>query len=182
MDVSEVELYDLPPAVIRELTLKDMERVGGAPALGPGNYPKRTLQVFRDRHHALARYLASGMTVVEASALTGYTTGTIHNLQGSPDFIELKEHYKGCAQDEFRDFNSALASLGKQALVELQNRLEENPEHFSSKELRELTSAMMDRIGHGPQTSSKNVNINVNLADRMEAARKRVIEGKVIDA
>lgn len=181
MDLSEIELAEFPPAVLRELELGELVKVDGAPRKGAAKVPARSIQVYRDRHHALARYLASGMTVIEASALTGYSTGTIYTLRGSPDFQELETHYRGCAQDDFRDFNSALASLGKQALVELQNRLEDNPEYFSSKELRELTSAMMDRIGHGPQTSTRNVNVNINLADRMEAARKRVIEGKVID-
>ena len=46
---------------------------------------------------------------------------------------------------------------------------------ISVGQLMELTKLGADRTGHGPQ-SSTNLNVRVDLADRLKAARQRVLE------
>jgi coproporphyrinogen III oxidase-like Fe-S oxidoreductase len=56
----------------------------------------------------------------------------------------------------------------------LQDRLETEPETMDAETLLSVAKFGADRSGHGPQSRQTNVNINVNLADRLSAARKRV--------
>jgi hypothetical protein len=47
--------------------------------------------------------------------------------------------------------------------------------------LTELVKMGADRTGFGPQSKSTNVNVTVDFGARLEAARRRVAERKVID-
>lgn len=75
-----------------------------------------------------------------------------------------------------RDIGVQAANIAKDALEELSLRLEETPETFTTNQLLEVSKFGADRSGFGPQSSSTNVNVNVDLASRLEAARRRVEE------
>jgi hypothetical protein len=130
-----------------------------------------------ERHHALARNIASGMPVGEAGLLQGYSASRVSILQNDPAFQELVGFYREDALRPYRDLHVRLSGLALDAAEELSNRLEETPEDISVGQLVELTKMGADRTGHGPQAT--NLNVNVDLAGRLEAARKRVAARKL---
>ena len=85
--------------------------------------------------------------------------------------------------------HNRLATLGATAVEELQERLEDKPEDFSNKELRELVESTMDRSvapakggpkgpsGSGGQPLSINVNF-VNTSS--QPTQLPTIEGRLL--
>lgn len=134
-----------------------------------------------ERHHALARSLAGGMAPSEAGIVCGYSASRVSILQDDPAFKELLHFYREDVTAQYRDLHTRLSGLALDAADELAGRLEDSPEDLSVGQLMELTKMGADRTGFGPQSSSTNLNVNVDLAGRLEAARKRVRE-RVIDA
>lgn len=129
-----------------------------------------------ERHHTLARNLAGGMPPGQAALICGYDPSRVAILQADPAFRELMTFYREDVDVVYRDAHAKLAGVASTALDELQERLETAPEDISVGQLIELTKLGADRTGYGPQSSQTNVNVNVDLANRLEAARKRVRE------
>lgn len=159
----------------RPLTRADIEGLGEERGTKP--IPVREL---RARHHQLARSIAAGLTAVEIAAITGYSTSRISIMQSDPSFQELVSHYRGLDSEAFRaaqaDANVMAATVKTQALEILSDRMEDDPEAVTVGQALEIAKAMMDRTGQGPATSTTNVNIHVGLADRLKAARERVMK------
>lgn len=163
--------------VIRELDRADIALLGEekgvqAPAL------KRLTQ----RHHALARNLAAGLPDGEAALIVGYDISRVSILKADPQFQELLRFYMAEVDRTYADLHERLAGLSVDATDEIQRRLEDDPESITTGQLLEIVKTTADRTGFGP--SSKNeqtLNVNVNLATRLEAARKRVAERRTID-
>ncbi len=153
-----------------DLTLLQDEKGSKAPAL------KR----LSDRHHSLARNLAGGMSPGEAAIMCGYVGSRVSILLDDPAFQELLVFYREDVNAQYRDLHTRLSGLALDAAEELQGRLEDTPEEISVGQLLEITKMGADRTGFGPQSSSFNTNVNVDLAGRLEAARKRVAERKLL--
>lgn len=161
--------------VVREITEDDL-------MLLEEPRPKSTAPVvkqLRERHHALARLLAAGIPHWEAAAITGYEPSRVSILRRDPAFQNLISFYTEKKDAAFADVHANLNGLTVDALSVIRERLEENPDDFSNHELRELVKVGADRSGHGP--TNTNIQVNVGLAQRLEAARKRVIEARAID-
>lgn len=142
------------------------------------------LKKLSERHHQLARCLASGMTVGEAAHTVGLNYGRVSMLKTSPAFVELVEHYKSVVDMQFADFAGQMAGLAKDAVLEIRERLEEEPEKFSNGMLLEVAKAFADRTGFGPSSKTE-VTLNTQLGSRLDEARKRARAfalGDVIDA
>lgn len=152
-----------------DLSLLGEEKGSRAPAL------KR----LGDRHHALARCLASGMTEADAALACGYVGSRVSILKSDPAFKELLAFYRDDTDRAYRDMHERLAGLSRDAVDELHTRLEEDMQAEEKKisvgHLLEIAKMGADRTGHGPQ-SSQNVNVNVGIASRLEAARRRVAD------
>lgn len=158
-----------PIAVVdRPLTAADLATLGLARESRPP-----AIKRLRDSHHAVARMLAEGKRPAEIHLVTGYSGSRISILQSDPAFQELVTFYKKERNTAFADLHDRMAALSMDITEELQDRLNDDPEQFSTNQLRELFETLADRTGHGPQTKSQNVNINANLGDRMRAARER---------
>jgi hypothetical protein len=67
-----------------------------------------------------------------------------------------------------------MVALSIDTIEELMDRLTEAPQDFTNAEVLAIYKAMADRTGHGPQSRNININLNVDLAARLETARKRV--------
>jgi len=158
-------------AVVRELDRADMVLLSSERGVKPS-----AIKRLSERHHALARNLASGMPEGDAATFCGYTISRVSILKSDPAFRELLEFYREDAQRPYRDLHVRLSGLAMDAAEELSNRLEEEPDKISNGQLMELTKLGADRTGHGP--SSTQLNLNVDLASRLEAARKRVAQRK----
>lgn len=158
-------------AYVRDLEKVDLEFL----ALPRGHSPA-PIKKLRDAHHMLARAMASGLSQVEAAAQTGYSTTRVNMLMQDPTFLDLVEVYRADVNAAFADMQARMASVSVSALEELRERLEEAPEGIDSTLLLDIVKVLADRTGHGPQTKSMNVNVNVDLAKRLEEAQRRVID------
>lgn len=162
---------ELSPELVRDLVPADLaaiseEKGSEAPAL------KR----ITDRHHALARNLAGGMSEGEAALVCGISSSRISILKADVQFRELLLFYRGEVNLVYQDMHEKLAGIASTALDELQDRLEDAPEKVSTGQLMELAKMGADRTGFGPQSQQTNLNVNVDMAARLQAARRRVAE------
>lgn len=162
--------------VVRALEPADLEALG----IEKGSRPP-ALRRLSDRHHALARNLALGMDHRQAAGIAEYSESRISILLADPAFCELVEFYRHNEGEFVRDLRNKMAGLALDAAEELALRLEDEPDKFSIGQLQEVVKLGADRTGHGPTQQSVNVNLNVDLAGRLEAARRRVADRKVID-
>jgi hypothetical protein len=154
--------------VVRSLTEADVALLSTERGIQPSSIKKLT-----DNHHALARCLSTGMSDVEASAVTGYTPSRISVLRDSPLFSELVSHYRGREDSALADFQERMHTTGLVAVQELADRLETEPEKIGTATLIEAVKALADRTGHGPQSKTTNLNVNVSLAERVAEGRRR---------
>lgn len=152
--------------VLRELTESDLGLLATERGIRP-----TAVQRITDRHHALARCLATGMGATEAGLCTGYTASRISVLRGDPAFEELISFYRADKAAPVLDLQQRMTSLALDATAELQDRLELTPESVTTDQLLDTVKLTADRTGNGPKQT--NVNINMNLGDRMKAARER---------
>lgn len=169
---------DLQPRFLRELEPADLL----VPATEITKAPP--VKELRDRHHALARVLATGTKEGEASLVTGYSLSRISILKADPQFRELVEFYRESATEVVADFRQRMAMVGITATEVLSERLEDNPDEIGTGLLTDIVKTMADRTGHAPAKGpSAQVSIHVELQDRMQRARERLaaFQPKVID-
>jgi hypothetical protein len=169
----------LDVSVVRELREEDLQLLAV-----PGETKPMELKRLSDRHHGLARALASGLSEGEAAVMFGYDLSRVSILKGSPAFQELLSLYRDVKDQEFADMTARLAGLAKDAVLVLQDRLEEAPEEISTGQLLQIVQVGADRTGHGP-SSKQEVSVTHNLAQRLDAARQRaraaMIEATALD-
>lgn len=134
------------------------------------------LKRLSERHHALARCLSSGMRPGDAAITCGYDPSRVSVLQDDPAFQELLAFYRQDVDAKYLGMHEVLAGLSLDAAKELHARLEDEMQLDEKKitigQLAELTKLGADRTGFGPQSSQ--LNVNVDLAGRLQAARERV--------
>lgn len=160
---------EVTAVVVRELDEVDLAALGTEK--GSVASPLKRLS---ERHHALARALASGMRPGHAAITCGLAPSRVSILQSDPAFKELMEFYREDVTAQYRDLHQRLSGLAMDAAEELAERLETAPEDISVGQLMEVVKMGADRTGFGPQSSSVNMNVNVDLANRLKAARERV--------
>lgn len=154
---------------VRELGLADMALLSTDRGIKPTSLKRIT-----DSHHAVARALASGMRPGAVASVTGYSLSRISILQADPAFAELVTFYKQEVDSAFGDLAARMSLLALDADSELRRRLEEEPETFEAKDLIRLLEATADRTGHGVKTTT--VNVNIDIAARLDRAKQRLAE------
>lgn len=132
------------------------------------------IKALRDRHHALARCLAQGMSEGEASMVTGYSLSRISILKGDQSFKQLVSHYQQVKESAFADFQDRASQLALTAVDVMLERIEDAPEDVTFGQLHEVAKTFADRTGHAPVQRSVNVQANVDLGDKLAAARRRL--------
>lgn len=132
-------------SVVRELTEADLQLL----SLESSTQPP-ALKRITDRHHALARLLASGVGEGEASLILNYDQSRVSILKNSPAFQELLALYRSEVDREFAVVLDHMSGLSKDALFELRERLEEKPEKFTNSELLRIVTDMTDRVPAAP--------------------------------
>jgi hypothetical protein len=172
LDIAAIQRPGRRPAplhgsVVRTLAPEDLRLLSEARGI-----EAPPLQRITERHHALARALASGLSEGEAAALVGYDQSRVSILKGTPAFRELLELYRERKDAEFAEMHSMLAGLSKDAALELRARLEDNPEQLSVGQLLQTLQLTADRTGFGP-TSKQETTVRIDLSARLEAARAR---------
>jgi hypothetical protein len=109
----------------------------------------------------------------EAANLVGYSQSRVSILQADPAFANLVAIYRNEVNEIFTDFNVKLKTIAVDAADILHERLLDDPDSIKDGTLLEIMKAGADRTGFGPQTKSTNVNVNIDLAGRLESARRR---------
>src|SRR6187549_2263835 len=113
---SPVEASTLRELDAADLALLEVEKGVKAPPL------KR----LGERHHALARCLASGMSEANAAITCGYVLSRVSVLKADPAFRELLEFYRADVNDKYLDMHGVLAGLSLDAAMALRERLEDD--------------------------------------------------------
>jgi predicted RNase H-like HicB family nuclease len=100
---------------------------------------------------------------------------------------ELIALYREDLEAEFTPIIETLVGVSKDALNLIRERMEEEGDKIPLRDLISTFEMGADRIGH-PRAKDVNTNINVNLGDRLEAARRRareaaqgIIEAEIIE-
>jgi hypothetical protein len=151
---------------VRELGFPDLPLL----ATSRGTEPPE-LKRITERHHAMARALAQGLSEGEVSAMVGVTQSRLSILKNSPAFKELIELYRANVDRIFQDTTARLAGLAHDAVSEIAERLETKPEEIPLPQLLDIAKMAADRTGLGP-TTKQEVAVT-NLAERIDAARQR---------
>jgi hypothetical protein len=152
--------------VLRELTASDLGLLATERSIQPTHVQRIT-----ERHHALARCLATGMSATEAGLCTGYTASRISVLRGDPSFEELIAFYTQAKDVKVRDLNEKLVDVASEAAAILLDRMDLDPDKLNEDFLLDAVKVGADRTGFGPKQT--NVNVNVNMGDKMKIARER---------
>lgn len=154
------------------------EHVANGTPVGVSN--QVPIKQLRAVHHRCAQLLAAGtLDQNQVAILCNFSPSRVSWLiNHDPAFQELVAYYRSVMEQQFLDFVDIASDLSKDALVELQTRLDEKPETFTNNQLFELVKTVADRSGNAPVTRSVSVSANVNLADRLRSARARVGNGE----
>jgi hypothetical protein len=138
----------------------------------------QTIKRLRDAHHSIARCVAQGLSGAEIGVVTGYSQSRISILKGDPAFQELVAFYQSRLQEikdtVFTEGLTRLQAVRDEAVEVLHDRLAEEPDKFANADLLDVIKATADRTGLGPASKSTNVNVNIDLADRIARGRRRV--------
>lgn len=155
--------------VLRELTESDIALLATERGIKPSHIARLS-----ERHHALARCLASGLSVADACAITSYTPSRVSILKGDPSFEELIAFYTEGKGDAVLDLSAKMTAVASDAVSIMQERLEDTPDEVPLDSLIDIAKFAADRTGHGPQSRSQHLHVHMNLADRLKTARQRV--------
>ena len=167
---------DLEVLEVGELTVEDL-----AALTSGGGLKAIPIKKLSERHHALARSMAAGMGQKEAAYQHAYTPTRVGMLMRDTAFIELVEHYRTIPDAMYADLHERLSGMSIDAADEITRRMEDDANRddgvdpkISLGQLRDIMVVGADRTGFGPATKSTHLHIHANLAEKLEAARKRV--------
>lgn len=140
---------------------------------------------FRDSHHRLARLFASGLTMDQVHERCGYSKSRLSVLRNDPAFEELVAEYRKNVNASWAAGADEYYGLAVSNMLEAELQLEEHlakareaDEPLPVKYLISISRDAADRFGYGKK-SSKDINLNVDFADRLQKAIQR--SGKVIE-
>jgi hypothetical protein len=164
----------------RQLSLEDIALMQTLP-LG-STTPK--LKKIRAVHHAAARLMSTGMKNAEISMSVGLCASRLSILRNDPAFMDLVLHYELTEVERFTNVQDRMVVLGMVASEELNERIVDDPESISTKDLTEILKASLDRGGHAPITKSETKSTHIVLSaedmlkikmETMESQNGRVI-------
>ncbi len=135
------------------------------------------VQTLRDNHHRIARAVASGMSNSDVATTCGISVGRVATLKADPSFADLVAHYRAVITSEWAQQDTVIEFLRGNALkaqAMLSDKLDaaaEANEFLPTRDLLGIAELGLDRTGYGKV--NKNVNVNVDFAAKLEAARNR---------
>jgi hypothetical protein len=162
---------------VRELTLEEVKATPRAPI--------ERLKKLRDSHHAAARLFAMGMRLNEVATEVGYSYNGLSMLYQSPAFQELIASYREMVSEEWKgsvdEYYQMLTSVRRKSLRLISDKLDEaEPGDIPLNQLTAIHSDAADRSGYPKR--KEHVNMNLDFADRLDAAVRRSREVKEIEA
>ena len=167
---------DLEILEVGELTVEDL-----AALTAGGGLKAIPIKKLSERHHGLARSIATGISLTEAAYMHAYTPTRVGMLMRDTSFLELVEHYRTIPDALHADLHERLFGMSIDAADEITRRMEDDANReegvdpkISLGQLREIVVVGADRTGFGPATKSTHLHLHANLAEKLDAARKRV--------
>lgn len=163
-----------PPCALaysRDLTAADLLALESG--LAPTTKPKpwsSTIKRITMIHHHIARFVAEGRKDVDIAAIVGISPSRVHVLRDDPAFVQLVAHYHQVNDAIYYDVHQRLATTAQLAIEEMNGRLEEDPKAVSMRELREIASMALDRIG----VPAESVLTNKDAQGRSDAIAEEV--------
>lgn len=154
----------------------DLEIAGAMRALAPTETASQAAPVLkrlRDSHHAVARLLAHGQTPEQVSLATGYAPSRISTLQRDPMFRELLAFYAKTADVARMEFEAQMEIIARDAAQAVHERILDEADEVPLETLADVFKIFADRAGFAPVTRSVNKNLNLNIGERLDAARRR---------
>jgi hypothetical protein len=140
--------------------------------------PAIQLKSLTDKHHRIARAVAAGLSNIDVAAICGITANRVATLKADPAFIELCAHYRGLVTADYLhqtdSYLEVLLANKLKAEVMIGDKLDEaidGGEALPIKALMDISRDAADRTGHGKVQT--NMNVNVDFAAKLEAARRR---------
>jgi hypothetical protein len=140
--------------------------------------PPTLLKSISDKHHRIARAVAAGLSVIDVAAVCGITATRVSLLKADPAFIELCAHYRGLVTADYVEsvdsFLEVMLANKLKAEVMLGDKLDaaiDGDEVLPTRDLLAISRDAADRSGHGKVQT--NMNVNVDFAAKLEAARRR---------
>jgi DNA-binding CsgD family transcriptional regulator len=136
-----------------------------------------TIQTLRDNHHRIARAVASGMSGAEIAATCGVSINRVSMLKSDPAFADLVAHYRAVITSEWAQADTVIEFMRTNALkaqAMISDKLDDasdKGEFLPTRDLLGIAELGLDRTGYGKV--NKNLNINVDFAAKLEAARTR---------
>lgn len=131
------------------------------------------LRTLRDSHHSVARLLARGLTPAQVSLQTGYALSRISSLQNDTAFRDLLAHYRRENQEILTIVEERYLLVANDAAQAVHEKLLDNPDEVPLSQALEVFKAFADRAGYAPVQRSVNKNVNLNIGERLDAARAR---------
>lgn len=135
------------------------------------------VQTLRDNHHRIARAIASGMSNGDVAACCGVSINRVSSYKSDPSCAELIAHYRSLITAEWVQQDTVIEfmrtnALKAQAMIsdKLDDAAERN-EFLPTRDLLGIAELGLDRTGYGKV--NKNINVNVDFAAKLEAARTR---------
>lgn len=169
----------LTATYVRDLTAEDLIAAGST-TMG---YKNAELQTIRNSHHTIARLLAKGTMETEVSIIVGITPSRISVLKGSPAFAELLSYYEDMEEQGYNaaraDMHERLAQFGFDSIETLHQRLLDNPDLFSAKELMAAVELVSDRTGYG-KTSTVNSNVSHSVSPETLARLRANVSDRAV--
>jgi len=146
--------------------------------------PQTQLKSLSDGHHRVARAVATGLSNVDVAAITGRTANRIAVLKQDPAFTELVAHYRGIVTadyvqsvDSYMEVATANMLKAETMLGDKLDAAQDTGETLPTRDLIAISRDAADRFGYGKM--QKNLNVNVDFASQLEAARKRSAGSRV---
>lgn len=140
----------------------------------------------RDTHHRLARMVASGLRMTDIATQSGYSYQRVMTLQKDPSFIELVARYRsrideawGREQDAYAELMTANMLKAERMLADKLEDAEDEDTTLPTRELIAISRDAADRMGYGKRQT--NLNVNVDFAAKLEAARARSRQSQIIE-
>lgn len=125
-----------------------------------------SLKRLKEKHHSVARLVASGVSQRLVASFSGYTESYLSVLLNNPAMMELVTVYRMEYGKSAEIIAEKLRSVGTQALERLEDRIPD----MDDNALIQTAKLGLDRSGHGPSSTSHVVN-ETHLIDHAEIAR-----------
>lgn len=153
----------------------DLRRLAGVAAMGePTNQAPKggnsgDLSRIKEKHHTVARLMASGMQQGLVATIAGYTESYLSVLLGAPAMSELIGYYRAQHSNAAEVIAERLRHVSMGAVEKLSEKMDSD-DGLNANELLQLAKLGLDRSGHGPQ-SKQQISTETHLIDHAELKR-----------